>query len=219
MILGFVFLLFVKLDALARAESSQGIDLLKKVEAKYSISKTTHMSVRKTVTTSLLKKTIKTDGEIWLSPPSRLRAEFGKDQLIVLGKKKIWVVQRPTDPEFDSKTRVMTSNNPNKLESPLLTAFLIGKSSLLSRFKIKDYALNKSFPPTHRYTLVPKERSEDIEILELVIGDNLEIQSLTITDALKNETVLEVDKTEFGKKVPANHFTYAIPKGAEVTEF
>ncbi|MBX9766933.1 MAG: outer membrane lipoprotein carrier protein LolA [Bdellovibrionales bacterium] len=192
---------------------------MKKVEAKYSVSKFTQMKVTKTVQTALLNKTTKTDGQIWLSPPSQLRAEFGKDQLIVLGKKKIWVVTKPTDPDFDPKTRVMTSNNPNKLESPLLTAFLIGKGNLLSKFKISDFATKKSFPPTYVYKLVPKDKSEEIESIEINVNENFEITSMKITDPIQNLTTLDVEKTEFGKKVPSTYFTYTIPKGAEVTEF
>ena len=215
-----VFLvLFSPLAVFSQSGSESGLDILKKVEAKYSVSKSTQMTVTKTVKTALLNKTTKTDGRIWLSPPAQLRAEFGKDQVIVLGKKKIWIIQKPTDIEFDSKTRVMTSNNPNKLESPLLTAFLIGKGTLLSRFKVSNYALNKSFPPTYTYTLTPKENSEEIESIELNVNDQFEITSLTVTDPIKNLTTLDIEQTVFGKKVPANYFSYTVPKGAEVTEF
>jgi outer membrane lipoprotein-sorting protein len=214
-----VLIFSLQFSALANSAAEPGADILKKVEAKYSVSKSTQMTVTKTVKTALLEKTTKTDGHIWLSPPSQLRAEFGKDQLIVLSKKKIWVVQKPTDLEFDSKTRVMTSKNPDKLESPLLTAFLIGKGTLLSKFKIADFALNKSLPPTYIYKLIPIGKVEDIQSIQIHVNENYEITSMTIMDPISNLTTLDVEKTEFGKKIPKNYFSYTVPKGAEVTEF
>ena len=194
------------------------VTLLKAVEAKYAKASAVEMSLSKTSENKLLKKKKTATGKIVLKGHGlfRMDLDIPEKSSVILDGKKLWVVQYPQDPDFDNTIRVLVSSHPKKIQTPVLTTFLMGKGSLMDDFKIVKKSTNGSVAEIE---MSPKKQTPDIKTLVIKLDQaKKEIVQITMKDNVDNATEFNFDKIKFNGDVADKTFEFKAPKGAEVNE-
>jgi outer membrane lipoprotein carrier protein len=187
------------------------------VEARYTESSGVKANLIKTVKLEMLERTKTYKGEIFIGGQGRFRMETVTPQksLVIVDQKGVWVVDYPSDPEFDNTIRVLRSTSVKNLKSQALVSFLLGSGSLLKHYKIRQTSISGDVAT---FRMEPK--SKDVEIKKMTIAINKkdkEILSITYWDNLDNEVKLAFSEQKFDVNIPNNKFKYTPPKNAEVT--
>ena len=208
-----------KLDTSAPApKRDTPTKILKDIEMKYSSARSVQMSVKKEVMMPAMKRTRTYEGTLIIKPKGRFKFELTKPSrsLVIVDSQKVWIVDYPADPTIDNVVRVISSKEPQKMQSPVLVTFLMGKGSLLDHFKIEKQTV---VGPLVQFDLKPKEAEGDVKKLRLTVNSGTKlISTIEYTDQIDNKVRFVFDNVEFGKPVLDAVFKFTPPKGAEITE-
>src|SRR5690349_18363811 len=131
----FLSLVIISCQAFAAPKSAS---LLLSVEDRYKAAKSVKMSVSKTLKMKLLEKEKRSEGLIQIKKGGKLRWETTSPEhsLIVVGKRTVWIVDYPTDPE--EKVAILKASNPKKSQPQAVVAFLLGEGRISDEFKVKS---------------------------------------------------------------------------------
>lgn len=195
--------------------SNEPKDLLKKVESKY-ITQFVKIDVKSEVTQALLEKTKTYSGELFLAPEGRFKMQISEPNkhMLLMNGKNIWVVDYPLD-ETQDKVQILHSKSAKNLKNQAFLDIFMGVGNLQKKFKI-DSSDKKNDEVT--YKLIPKQKDEQIERVELKLNSKDElISSITFWDSLGNKTQLQFKKQEFKSEVPKEIFKFKPPKDSSIT--
>lgn len=189
--------------------------ILKKVEAKY-ISHFVKIEVKSEVTQALLEKTKTYSGNLFIAPEGRFKMEVQQPNkhMLLMNGKNIWVVDYPLD-ETQDKVQILHSKSSKNLKNQAFLSIFMGVGNLEKTFKIES-SDKKNDEIT--YKLIPKEKDEQVERVELKVDDQAElITAITFWDSLGNKTHLRFTDQNFEDKVPKDVFKFKPPKDASIT--
>jgi outer membrane lipoprotein carrier protein len=190
---------------------------LGEIEKRYAAAKTVKMDVKKSLILSALERTDIYEGRFLLSGKEKLRLEFEKPvkSVAVLNGKEFWIIEYPPA-DVDDKVRVLKSTLGEKSQSQVLITSLMGRGRILDHFSIEK---KKKKDGKIIFAMKPTGSASEIINLELVVNeaDKL-IAEMSYEDELENKTKFEFSKVEFDSDMPEKLFTYAPPKGAEISQ-
>jgi outer membrane lipoprotein carrier protein len=192
--------------------------LLEEVEKRYVSTSALTAKIKKTLKLKLLEQERVQSGTIAIKKPGMFRLELDgtEKSLAISDAKTIWVVNYPTDPEFDKTVRIMRSQDPKKVQSQTLLAFILGQGSLLKQYKIKS---QKEEGDIKTYQLEPKDKSEEVQGISIAVSiSKKEIISLQYVDKIENVTTVEFSDNKFDQKLETKQFKFSPPANAEITD-
>lgn len=197
------------------ASSKPPQDLLD-IESKYQKASSVVMDVEKKLTLSLLGKTKTSKGTIKMSR-GKLRWDTTEPDktMVLMSKNVIWVVDYPSDE--DEKGVVLKIKNPSKNQPHAVVAFLMGKGSVTTGFKVVSQKKQKD--GTVKIQLEATDKNAELPAITMVIDNNKKIiSSIKYEDSVQNETVLTFKNISFEKKLAQKTFKFKKPKGFSLTE-
>ncbi len=199
------------------AGNSRAFSILKAVVHRYQVAKGVKCKIERTVTISMLDQTKKSDGEISLSK-GRVRVDLKSPDptTIVFDRSIVWVMT-PTPKELGGGSQVLKMRSAAlDRESQAPIALFLGDEHVWDQFKIK---FEKQAGNELTVDLEKKKKSaEGVQSIELrVNSQKKEIDDLSYTDDLENETEFKFSHTDFAVNLPGSVFNFVPPKNAEVT--
>lgn len=192
--------------------------LLQEIEKRYTSTPAFIAKIKKTLKLKLLDQERIQEGTLQIKKPGmfRLELEGTEKSTAITDGKTIWVVNYPTDPSFDNTVRVIRSQNPKKLQSQTLMAFILGQGALLKQYVVKS---QRDEGELKTFELEAKDKSEDVNRITVVTSPTKkEIIALKYSDKLDNQTVIELFEGKFDQKIETKQFKFSVPKGAEITD-
>ena len=217
----FFIVLALTVSALAKQRESVGkmraFQVLKSVIHRYEAATGVKCKIKRTVTISLLDQTKVSKGELSLSQ-GRVRVDLNAPDpaTIVFDKSLVWVVT-PTPKELGGRTQVLKMKSTAiDRESQAPIALLLGNEKAWDLFKVSSQKREG-----HLLTVSlekKKPSAEGIQTIELRVDTQKnEIEKLSYSDDLENETSFKFNRTDFGVKMPNSVFDFVPPKNAEIT--
>ncbi len=196
---------------------TRAFQALKSIIHRYEVAAGVKCEIKRTVTISLLDKTTVSEGDLSLSK-GRVRVELNAPDAttIVFDRSLVWVVT-PTPKELGGRTQVLKmKSTAMDRESQAPIALLLGDEKAWDLFKVST---QKSTGDLLTVNLQKKKPSEEgVQTIELLVDtQKREIEKLSYSDDLENETSFEFSKTEFGAETPNSLFDFVPPKNAEIT--
>jgi outer membrane lipoprotein carrier protein len=189
--------------------------LLTQVEDRYRAAKTVKMVVNKTLKMKLLEKEKRSEGLIQIKKGGKLRWETTSPEhsLIVVGKRAVWIVDYPADPE--ERIAILKATNPKKSQPQAVVAFLMGEGHISDEFRVKSEKKGEGgLTDVH---LVPKLKTEQVRWLTLSVGAEKNIEKLSFEDTVGNITELTFKEIVFDSPMENKVFEFTPPENADVT--
>lgn len=190
--------------------------LLSQVENHYRQAKTVKMLVSKTLTMKLLEKEKKSEGLIQIKKGGKLRWETTSPDhsLIIVGKRTVWMVDYPADPE--EKVAILKATNPKKSQPQAVVAFLMGEGQISDEFKVKSEKKDKE--GLTAINLSPRQSSDQVKWLTLFVDvQNKNIEKLKFEDTVGNLTELDFKEIQFDQPIDEKVFQFTPPPNGDVT--
>lgn len=175
------------------------------------------LRLKKRTTNSLLGSEKKSEGRLYYRQGKlRLELKSPEDSLVVLDGKTVWLVT-VLSADMGGKTMVTKTSARSLKKANTLIAALIENQKLLKEFELKERQV--AGDEVH-LTFLPKNSEGEIQTLQLWLNPKANrLLKVAYTDDKENEVEFELGVPEVVEGDPAKLFSYAPPKGAEITEF
>lgn len=191
------------------------VSVLRNVGKKYRNSKLVKISTDKKVTSELMGRTTKYEGEIYLSKGKfRWENTTPEKTLLVFDGETIWNVQYPPE-DLGGPIQVAKAKLDKNTKSQILISTLIGKEPIDKNFNVINEKTEQDTMIVQLQPLTGDLRVKDLT-LEVNVKAN-EIKKISYKDDVDNLTEIILKKTEFISKEKKELFKYKIPKDAQVT--
>lgn len=147
----------------------------------------------------------KTSGQMALSRPGKFRWEttHPTHQLLIADGSKIWL--------YDENLKQVTVQSQDKRTPSPVMLLSDPTSQLTQQFKI---CCAKQKGPQQTFTLLPKNKSELFQKIELTFNNN-QLAQMQLSDHLGQKTVIKFQSVKTNTNLPTN-FTFITPKGVDV---
>lgn len=197
-----------------------GVELIKKVIAKYNDTSALKMGVKKEVKLSLLEETRASNGLLYFSKGlMRLEIIEPEKSIIVLNKDAIWV--ETSSEGFDGPTthvtKIVSKDLKKRSKAPLV--LLLTETEAWDNFKVIS---EKATEKETTMILRPKKKGEYPELSKVSISINTldnELWTVSYEDEIENVVTYKFHRPDFGAKLSKGKFDYKVPKGVTPTVY
>jgi outer membrane lipoprotein-sorting protein len=195
----------------AAAKEKLSVRDVDSVLSKYREAQGFRAKIKKVVQQEVLGTESSGDGEFYFAKGKlRLEMQEPENTTLVYDGKYVWLESR-----VDKKTIEVTKIKSRELKkSDSLLAALFDRKDILQTFKLVSAKAEDS---VHVFSFKPKDiKKTEIRALEIALKEK-DIQRITYKDDRENRVSFQF-KDLTREAVPAEHFAYSPPKGANITE-
>ena len=192
---------------------------IKKVIQRYQKSMAIKMDVSRDLYSAYLEESKVSEGKLYFSK-GRLRLEIEKPEkyMLLLSNNLIWIENHlPKDMGGLQVSKISASDNLKQKNA--LLAFLFDDIKVWDKFLVKGTKVVKKLTAIRLVPKADQDLNGVVEIELLVDTKNKELNKIVYTDDLDNKTKYTFTNVNFKAKVSDKLFSYAPPKGAQVTTF
>lgn len=177
--------------------------LIKALETKYKTMTTIKATVQQTTRSELLGVETVT-GDLMVKRPAKLRWSQG-DKLFVSDGKKMWI--------YTAEDKQVIEYDDIAANRASAEQMLTSLDRIEEKFAV---TLVSSDATQHVVDLAPKTSDQGFKKVKLVLGADLMVKSVTITDAFDNVTEMVFKTVTLNATIDDSQFVFSVPTGVDV---